>query len=378
MADKIMVTTIFRSRLSSSPARLWSLRTTRLVILILLAIESLQESLSSPSGPSGGVGDLQGSPPPPPGFHLRQNAISEETWSIIQHWLETNEFINLPWNEGESSVLFSNSNTRRDGTCTEDSVAVSNLDCQRGLVEFQEEKEGDNEDSQPGMKSVMKIPWEIGAQNRRVAQFGFRYNYDSSCVDLSNDAPEIPLHLRRLLLECSSVLVYVREQLLQLQKAQPNDNHDGIFNADLLDPDSFTQCIINLYQAGDYIPWHWDHVDFGPTIVVFVFGDDDRPLQLRKTMSRSHQPPDKRQLDGEDASSSEGSSSQSSKILNHSSEGAFEYFTAYPRHRSFYILSGPVRYNWEHSVPGGVGFRVSITFRSSRGSPKTQQQAPAR
>jgi hypothetical protein len=153
-----------------------------------------------------------------------------------------------------------------------------------------------------------------------VAQFGFRYNYDSSRVEFSNDTPEIRLPLRRLLLESSSVLLDVGEQLLQLQKVQQNENQDGIFDADLLDPDSFTQCIINIYQAGDYIPWHWDHVDFGPTIVVFVFGDDDRPLQLRKKMSPSHPPTDKQQQqpDRQDASSSP---SQSFKNLNHSSEG---------------------------------------------------------
>jgi hypothetical protein len=367
-----MVATVFHSRMSSLPPRLRSLRTTRLFLLILLPLGFIQESLSSSSGD---VGDLkESSPPPPPGFHLRDNAISEETWTTIQHWLETDVFINLPWNEDEEpSVLFSSPKNRRDGTCTDDSAAVSNLDGQRGLVEIQEEKQGDNQDSQPRRKSRMKIPWEIGAPNRRVAQFGFRYNYDSSRVEFSNDTPEIPLPLRRLLLESSSVLVDIREQLLQLQKVQQNENRDGIFDTDLLDPDSFTQCIINIYQAGDYIPWHWDHVDFGPTIVVFVFGDDDRPLQLRKKMSPSHPPPDKQQhLDRQDASSS---SSQSFKILNHSSEGPFEYFTAYPRHRSCYILTGPVRYHWEHSVPVGVGFRVSITFRSSTGRPKTLEQS---
>jgi hypothetical protein len=153
-----MVATVFHSRMSSLPPRLRSLRTTRLFLLILLPLGFIQESWSSSSG---GVGDLKESPPPPPpGFHLRDNVISEETWRIIQHWLETDEFINLPWNEDEeSSVLFSSPKNRRDGTCTDDSAAVSNLEGQRGLVEIQEEKQGNSQDSQPRRKSRMKIPW---------------------------------------------------------------------------------------------------------------------------------------------------------------------------------------------------------------------------
>jgi alkylated DNA repair dioxygenase AlkB len=36
--------------------------------------------------------------------------------------------------------------------------------------------------------------------------------------------------------------------------------------------------------------------------------------------------------------------------------------------RSAYLLRGPARTDWEHSLPAVDGLRYSITFRSLRGS----------
>jgi alkylated DNA repair dioxygenase AlkB len=35
--------------------------------------------------------------------------------------------------------------------------------------------------------------------------------------------------------------------------------------------------------------------------------------------------------------------------------------------RSVYYLSGPARYEWEHSIPQTEALRYSITFRNVRG-----------
>jgi alkylated DNA repair dioxygenase AlkB len=176
----------------------------------------------------------------------------------------------------------------------------------------------------------------IGGQNRKVAQFGFfRYNYDTSHVEeVTEDSHPIPMILRRLLLE--SCATKVLEKL-----ADPTTT-------------AFTQCIINVYQADDIIPWHWDHVDFGPTVLVFTFGEA-RPLPMRRRL----QPllyPRSQCHDGEDED--------------------FEYYTANPRHGSCYILSGPSRYQWEHSVPPGNRFRLSITFRTLNGKNHITNNVP--
>ncbi len=63
------------------------------------------------------------------------------------------------------------------------------------------------------------IPWEVATEGRRVAQWGYRYDYASHMVDLSPVEP-IP-HI-----------------LTQLLHAEPK-------------PERFTQCIINEYGADD-------------------------------------------------------------------------------------------------------------------------------
>lgn len=155
------------------------------------------------------------------------------------------------------------------------------------------------------------IPWEMSTveQNRPVAQFGFRYNYVCDVVDTTTACPPIPA---------------VLSKLIALQ---------GDESLSLL---PFTQCIINAYgpNATSHIPWHKDDWRFGPIVLVYTFGSA-RPLQMRRQQSH-----------GNDALSS------------------YNYYTAYPRHLSCYILAGFARYDWEHMVPTGSEWRVSITFRS--------------
>ena len=92
-----------------------------------------------------------------------------------------------------------------------------------------------------------QIPWERAVEGRRVAQWGYRYDYQVHDVDRTPVAP-IPPALRKLIARETS---------------------------------RFTQCIINEYTASDGIPWHTDHPSFGPEILVFSFGAP-RALLLRK------------------------------------------------------------------------------------------------
>jgi alkylated DNA repair dioxygenase AlkB len=147
-------------------------------------------------------------------------------------------------------------------------------------------------------------------QNRRVAQYGCRYDYQLDIVDTATQTPPIPQFLKTVLLNPSAEVL---------------ENHD-------ISVDDFSQCIINEYtDPGTIIPWHKDHSDFGCVVLVFTFGDN-RPLCLRQT---------------------EGG-------------GGFTHYTALPRHGSCYILTGAARYEWEHCVPEGNGRRISFTFRSRK------------
>jgi alkylated DNA repair dioxygenase AlkB len=211
--------------------------------------------------------------PPPDGFHVEHNVVSEETWKILRNWLLHDQ----------------------------------------------------------------SIPWEVGAQNRTVAQFGFRYNYDASQVEFSKEVPPIPLILRTLLLEECATKVLSKIATTTTTTSTP-----------------FTQCIINVYHANDIIPWHWDHVDFGPTVLVFTF-DEARPLRMRRLLQV--QP-----LSTCLPSRSQCHHHEGNAVEDYEYE--YEYYTATPRHGSCYVLSGPSRYQWEHSVPTGSRFRLSITFRT--------------
>lgn len=172
---------------------------------------------------------------PPEGFELTPNAVSEETWMKLKEWLDTDK--------------------------------LNGKHC--------------------------PIPFEIGAQNRRVAQFGFRYDYINDVVDTTTPTPPIPSELYDLL------------------------------NV----PRNYSQCIINTYDPDILIPFHKDDLQFGPTILVFTFGEA-RPLLLRDIEDNNRQ------------------------------------YIAIPTHCSKYTLSKEARFQWEHMIPAGKAYRVSFTFRT--------------
>lgn len=249
------------------------------------------------------------SPTPPEGLYVKHDVVSEEIWKIIQHWLKTDELI-----------------TDNDTTTTTTTTTISTGTGSKA----------DTSKAPTSISAVAKapIPWQMGAQNRKVAQFGFRYNYETSGVEYDDSIPPIPTPLRRLLLDM------IVCQNLSLWK------HSGSHD----DSPDFTQCIINVYESDTIIPWHWDHVNFGPVIVVFVFGET-RPLHLRR-------------LKNKQSTNCVLSKEQCHHLDDDYSKDDFEHYTVYPNHRSCYVLSGPARYEWEHSVPTGSGLRISITFRS--------------
>ena len=169
--------------------------------------------------------------------------------------------------------------------------------------------------------SDASVPWEVATEGRRVAQWGFRYDYSSHSVDETPVAPIPPL-LRRLL----------------AGQAEPSQQR-------------FTQCIVNEYVAGDTdgVPFHKDDAGFGDTVLVFTFGSP-RTLCLRRLAAGAvaAQAPGDQEAEGE----------------------VEESFRFVPAHLSTYTLAGPARHDWQHSVlPGGAsgdaeaGVRYSITFR---------------
>ena len=62
--------------------------------------------------------------------------------------------------------------------------------------------------------------------------------------------------------------------------------------------------------------------------------------------------------------------------LRRQTAGGWERYSLTVAPRSAYLLRGPSRTEWEHSIPGVEQLRYSITFRSLRGARETRR-APA-
>ena len=256
----------------------------------------------------------------PEGFSVSSNVVSEEAWEEIRLYLGLTT----------SPHRFDDLNGQTDlaPSIELDGVAAS-------------------------ASASTQIPWESTPfpQNRPVAQFGFRYDYEKDVVvppsnedDKHEKVPNIPEIFQRLLLR-----PYQESTETQLSSVE------------------FTQCIVNVYRPStpiavtdeskhsesiipstsiactSSIPWHFDDPQFGPEILVFTFGET-RPLHMRIHNGSNATP-----RNGTDGSCDDDN---------------YIYFTAFPSHRSCYILSGPARHKWQHSVPAGSSWRVSITFRT--------------
>jgi alkylated DNA repair dioxygenase AlkB len=96
-----------------------------------------------------------------------------------------------------------------------------------------------------------------------------------------------------------------------------------------LSPERLAHALVTEYQAGAAIGWHRDKDVFGDVVGISLLA----PCTFRLRRKR-------------------GASWDRVSI------------TAEPR--SIYLLRGPARWEWEHSIPGVDSLRYSVTFRSLR------------
>jgi alkylated DNA repair dioxygenase AlkB len=96
--------------------------------------------------------------------------------------------------------------------------------------------------------------------------------------------------------------------------------------------DRLQHVLITEYRPGAAIGWHRDRADFGDVIGVSLVS----PCTFR--MRRRH-------------------------------SGGWERAAMRLDHRSVYLMRGPSRDEWEHSIPAVDELRYSITFRSLRDRP---------
>lgn len=92
-------------------------------------------------------------------------------------------------------------------------------------------------------------------------------------------------------------------------------------------PGSFKQVLITEYTPGAGIGWHRDRSDFGDVVGISLLSPCT--FRLRKRTAKG-----------------------------------FERQSLVAEPRSVYLLRGPSRTDWEHSIPGLENLRYSVTFRS--------------
>jgi alkylated DNA repair dioxygenase AlkB len=97
-------------------------------------------------------------------------------------------------------------------------------------------------------------------------------------------------------------------------------------------PEDLQQVLLNEYQPGAPIGWHRDRPIFAEVVGISLLA----PCNFR---------------------------------FRRRVEGGFERASVTLEPRSAYLLSGPARSVWEHSIPPVDGHRYSITFRNFKASP---------
>jgi alkylated DNA repair dioxygenase AlkB len=98
-----------------------------------------------------------------------------------------------------------------------------------------------------------------------------------------------------------------------------------------LEPDHLPHALVTEYRPGAGIGWHKDRPDFEDVIGVSLVSECRFRLRRRKSTG-------------------------------------WERASLLLEPRSIYLLRGPVRREWEHSIAPGDRLRYSVTFRSLRGS----------
>jgi alkylated DNA repair dioxygenase AlkB len=98
-------------------------------------------------------------------------------------------------------------------------------------------------------------------------------------------------------------------------------------------PGAFVEALVTRYPPGAQIGWHRDAPAFGGSVAGVSFGSACR-MRFRRTAA-----------------------------------GTTEGYDVELMPRSAYVMSGPARWQWQHSIPAVKALRHSITFRTLRALP---------
>ena len=145
---------------------------------------------------------------------------------------------------------------------------------------------------------------------RRVVSFGWRYDYDGSKLRQAAAIPDYLLELR----ESAASLAVMR-------------------------PEDLQQVLVTEYGPGSGIGWHRDKAVFGQVVGVSLLSSC--VLRFRRKLNNN-------------------------RLLDQGGSKQWERINVFAEPRSAYLLSGPARAEWEHSILRVDELRYAITFRNVR------------
>ena len=135
---------------------------------------------------------------------------------------------------------------------------------------------------------------------RRVASFGWRYDFNGGGLQRAGEIPEFLQPLRERAAEIAA-----------------------------LKPDKLEHVLVTEYKPGAGIGWHCDRPQFGKVVALSL----GAPCRLR---------------------------------FRKRTDAGWQRLSGIIEQRSAYVLDGPGRNDWEHSVPPVEELRYSLTFRTMR------------
>jgi alkylated DNA repair dioxygenase AlkB len=135
---------------------------------------------------------------------------------------------------------------------------------------------------------------------RRVASFGWRYDFSGGGLQKAGDIPDFLLPMRERAADVAGI-----------------------------SPKKLEHVLVTEYKPGAGIGWHRDRPQFGKVVAVSL----GAPCRLR---------------------------------FRHRSEAGWQRLSRVLAPRSIYVLDGPGRNDWEHSIPAVEELRYSLTFRTMR------------
>lgn len=154
---------------------------------------------------------------------------------------------------------------------------------------------------------------------RRVVSFGWRYDFSGQQLQKADDIPEF------------------LQPILALAASFAG-----------LEPSALQYALVTEYGPGAGIGWHRDRAVFGEVVGISLLA----PCTIRF----------RRQLSA-DISGAKSSRQQSEGVKV---KRKWERINVFAEPRSAYHLSGPARYEWQHSILRVDSLRYSITFRNTR------------